>query len=312
MILPEGERLQQGQVVEPYKLVAFTPWNKYSHDDVPGFSIIMLTTTTLVQQRYQYYRAGTDGPLLVFVHGFPMNHALWEPQFLHFAGMCRVLAPDLRGLGGSSIQDPTATISMEHHADDLIALLDQLFPGEPIILAGLSLGGYIAWQFARKYPQRLQGLVLCHTRVVADTAEQAAARYTLAAETLAAGTSQKIEDVMLPRLVPPQADAAVSQAIRQMARSSTAPGLAATLRGLATRPDVTSWLPNIHHPALLISGEYDAISPPAEMGAWAKLLPHARMITLPGVGHVSPLESPAAFNSLLTESLPWLSGTLSR
>lgn len=272
----------------------------------------MLTTYTLEHQPYQVYRAGMEGPVLLFVHGFPLNHAQWENQFLHFAASHRVIAPDLRGLGGSRISDNDMVVTMEQHADDLDALLSELQINEPVVFIGLSMGGYVAWQMAKKYPQRLRSLVLCHTRVVADTAEQAAGRHQLAAETLRIQTSLKIEEVMLPRLLPASTDQSHVEAVRQMARSSSISGLAATLRGMAARPDMTNLLPSITVPTLAICGEYDAISPPAEMSAWSSKIPGARFVSLPGVGHLSPIEGPHAFNQLLTESLPWLTGTMSR
>jgi len=272
----------------------------------------MLTTYTLGSQPYQVYRAGMEGPTLLFVHGFPLNHTQWENQFLHFAASCRVIAPDLRGLGGSRITGNDAVVTMEQHADDLNALLDELHITEPIVLIGLSMGGYIAWQMVRTYPQRLRGLVLCDTRVVADTPEQAQARHQLAADTLKAGTPLPIEEVMLPRLLPASAPASAAEAIRQMARSASLPGLAAALRGMAARHDANELLSSIKVPTLVISGEFDVISPPAEMAAWASRIPHARFVTLPGIGHMTPLEAPQAFNQLLTESLPWLTGTTNR
>ena len=272
----------------------------------------MLTTYSINSQPYQVYRAGMEGPVLLFVHGFPLNHAQWENQFLHFAASCRIIAPDLRGLGGSRIMGNDTVVRMEQHADDLHLLLDELHITEPVIFVGLSMGGYIAWQMARKYPQRLRSLVLCDTRIAADTTEQAQARLQLAEETLKTGTSLKIEEVMLPRLLPAFADSSAVEAIRQMARSSSPAGLAAALRGMAARPDVTDLLPSISVPTLAICGELDVISPPAEMGAWITKIPQSRFVTLPAVGHMTPLEAPLAFNQLLTESLPWLTGTTSR
>lgn len=272
----------------------------------------MLTSFSLKNQPYQVYRAGTEGPVLLFVHGFPLNHTQWENQFLHFAASYRVIAPDLRGLGGSRITDSDAVITMEQHADDLNALLDELHISEPVVLIGLSMGGYVAWQMVRKYAHRLQGLVLCDTRIAADTPEQAQARHQLAEETLKTGTSLKIEEVMLPRLLPASAPQTAEEAIRQMARSSSVAGLAAALRGMAARIDAADLLPNIKVPTLGISGEFDVISPPSEMAAWVSRIPQARFVTLPGVGHMTPLEAPQAFNQLLTESLPWLTGTTSR
>ena len=272
----------------------------------------MLTTYSINNQPYQVYHAGMEGPVLLLVHGFPLNHAQWENQFLHYAASCRVIAPDLRGLGGSRMTGNDEVITMEQHADDLNLLLDELHITEPVIFVGLSMGGYVAWQMVKKYPQRLRGLVLCDTRVAADTPEQAKARHQLADETLETGTSLKIEEVMLPRLLPAAADPSAVEAIRQMARSSSPAGLAAVLRGMAARPDVTDLLPSIKVPTLAICGELDVISPPAEMGAWISKIPHSRFVILPAVGHMTPLEAPHAFNQLLTESLPWLTGTTSR
>lgn len=272
----------------------------------------MLTTYTIDNHPYQVYRAGMEGPVLLFVHGFPLNHAQWESQFLHFAASYRVIAPDLRGLGSGRITDNDAVITMERHADDLNLLLDELHITEPVVYIGLSMGGYVAWQMVKKYAQRLRGLVLCDTRVAADTLEQAQARHQLADETIKTGTSLKIEEVMLPRLLPATADHSLADAIRQMARSASPTGLAATLRGMAARIDANSLLPSIKIPTLAISGEHDVISPPAEMAVWAGKIPEARFVTLPGVGHMTPMEAPHEFNQLLTESLPWLTGTTSR
>ncbi|HQR08121.1 MAG TPA: alpha/beta hydrolase [Gemmatales bacterium] len=272
----------------------------------------MLTTYTIDNHPYQVYRAGMDGPVLLFVHGFPINHAQWENQFLHFAASYRVIAPDLRGLGGSKITGNDSIITMERHADDLNMLLDELHITEPVVFIGLSMGGYVAWQMVKKYPQRLRSLVFCDTRVAADTPEQAQARLQLADETIKTGTSLKIEEVMLPRLLPASADHSIVDAIRQMARSASPAGLAATLRGMAARIDAAPLLPSIKIPTLAISGEHDVISPPAEMSAWATKISNSRFVSLPGVGHMTPMEAPHEFNQLLTESLPWLTGTTSR
>jgi 3-oxoadipate enol-lactonase len=272
----------------------------------------MLTACPIDNHPYQVYRAGMEGPVLLFVHGFPLNHAQWENQFNHFAASYRVIAPDLRGLGGSRITNNDAVITMERHADDLNLLLDELHITEPVVYVGLSMGGYVAWQMVKKYAHRMRGLILCNTRIAADTPEQAQARQLLADETIKTGTSLKIEEVMLPRLLPATADHSIVDAIRQMARSASSAGLAATLRGMAARIDAAPLLPTIKVPTLAISGEHDVISPPAEMSAWAAKISNSRFVTLPGVGHMTPMEAPHEFNQLLTESLPWLTGTMSR
>lgn len=273
----------------------------------------MLTTYTLPdQQRYQVYRAGTEGPVLLFVHGFPMNHALWEKQFLHFADSYRIIAPDLRGFGGSRIHGDDLLFTMEQHADDLHHLLDVLHIDEPVIYVGLSMGGYIAWQLIRKYPQMLGSLVLCHTRVIADTEEQKQGRYQLAEQTVKDQSSKKIEEAMFSRLLPPTASPDMLSTMKQMARASSPGGLASAVRGLAERLDMSGLMPAIKVPTLAISGELDVISPPSEMAAWTSRISNSKFVVIPGVGHVSPLEDSAAFNQLLSESLPWLTGTTNR
>jgi 3-oxoadipate enol-lactonase len=263
-------------------------------------------------QDFRVHQAGDRGDVLLFVHGFPMSHAQWHPQIERFSKNYRVLAPDLRGMGGSTIDDPSAVVTMEQHADDLNALLDQLKVSEPVVLIGLSMGGYVAWQMVKRHPGRLKGLVQCHTRIIADTPAAAADRHNLAAKILKEQSSQPAEDAFLPKLLPPTAPPVLGEQVRQMARSATPAGLAANLRGLAVREDASAILPTIRVPTQVISGEHDPISPPEEMQGWATKIGGARFETLRGVGHVSPLEAPDEFNQCLAEFLSWCTGTTSR
>src|SRR5579871_1458915 len=108
------------------------------------------------------------GPTLLLVHGFPLDHTMWRRQFEQFSQSFRVVAPDLPGFGQSELA-AGRTMSMRGYADALAALVDQVAPGEPIVFCGLSMGGYIAFQFWHGYRDRLSRLVLCDTRAVADT-----------------------------------------------------------------------------------------------------------------------------------------------
>ncbi len=243
--------------------------------------------------------------MFLFVHGFPLNHDQWQSQISEFAKTHRVIAPDLRGLGTTPLRPGQTKLTTEDHADELIALLDSLQIREPIIFAGLSMGGYIAWQMVRKYPERLRALILCNTRVVNDTSEQAAARFQLAEKTLQTRSPQAILDVMLPKLLPPVVNPAIVDAVKQMAHQATPEGLYANLHALATRPNVTSMLPGIQIPSLVISSEFDTISSPAEMGQWAATMPKAKFVSLPGVGHITSMEAPQLFNQVVRENAPW-------
>src|SRR5438477_10780764 len=114
------------------------------------------------------------GTPLVLVHGYPLDHSMWQGQIEGLSDMCRVIAPDLRGFGKSSVTP--GVVTMEQMADDVAALLDELSITERIIFCGLSMGGYVAWQFAFRHRPRLAKLILCDTRAVADSLEVASGR----------------------------------------------------------------------------------------------------------------------------------------
>ena len=108
------------------------------------------------------------GPVVLLVHGFPLSHRMWESQIAALSDRSRVIAPDLRGFGESApLRNTEDVLTMEQFADDLAAMLTVLGVGEPVVFCGLSMGGYIAWQFWRKYASRVRALVLCDTRAVA-------------------------------------------------------------------------------------------------------------------------------------------------
>ena len=234
-----------------------------------------------------------------------MSHEQWQPTLAALATAYRVIAPDLRGMGKSPLLPGQTSLTLQDHLIDLLSLLDHLEIHEPIILAGLSMGGYIAWQWIKQFPARLRGLILCHTRVVADTPEQAQGRLQLAQRMLDAGSVEPVLQVMLPRLLHPQVNPQVIEQIRAMGHQATPAGLAANLNALATREDVSRLVAQVDIPTLVISGELDSISPPAEMESWASQMPKSRLIVIPGAGHVSPLETPDLFYQAILENAPW-------
>jgi len=245
---------------------------------------------------------GRGTPLLL-VHGFPLDHTMWHGQLDALADTCRVIAPDLRGFGASSVVAGTAT--MTQLADDLAALLEKLAISEPVVFCGLSMGGYVAWQFALRHPQKLAKLIVCDTRAVADSAEAAAGRIKTADKVLKEGAGV-VAEAMLPKLFAP--DTAKSQptlveATRQVILGTAPEGIAAALRGMAERPDVTAQLAQIKVPTLVICGEHDGIAPPAEMRGIAEQLPAGKFALIKQAGHMAPLEQPAAVNAAIREFL---------
>ena len=245
---------------------------------------------------------GSGTPLL-FVHGFPLDHKMWKHQIGEFSRHCRVIAPDLRGLGLSRSSEESLTL--EQHAEDLNSLLDELEVHEPVIFCGLSMGGYIGWQFLRKYPLRVAALIAVDTRSVADTPDAAQARMKMAERVLNEGPVVAV-DAMLPKLFSPvtyQSKPDLVELVRQTILRNDAKGIAASQRALAGRSDVTPWLGSIDVPTLVIVGEHDVISPPAEMHEIANAIPNAAWAKVPNAGHMSPLENPQAFNDAVAHFL---------
>jgi 3-oxoadipate enol-lactonase len=247
------------------------------------------------------------GPVLLFVHGFPLDHSMWTNQIDTLASHYRVIAPDLRGFGQSDGADGTLTMTLL--ARDLVRLLDALDIRSRIVLCGLSMGGYVALQFWKRYPTRLRGLVLCDTRAAADTPEAAANRHAMAEKVLQDG-SQVAADAMMPKLFAPnfeQSEPEILDATRNVILSTAPETIAAAQRGMAERPEMRGELANIKLPTLVICGEKDVISPPDELREMASAIPGSRFEIIPDAGHMSPLESPDAFNDVLTDWLAKLS-----
>jgi len=240
-----------------------------------------------------------QGVPLLLVHGFPLNQAMWNAQIEVFGQRARVIAPDLCGFGASGVRE--GTVTMEQFADDLAGLLDGLGVEEPVVFCGLSMGGYIGWQFFARHRERLRALVLCDTRAAADAPEAAANRRGLADRVLREGPAP-VADAMLPRLtaeVTPKIRPEVIESLRAMILSCDPRGIAAASRGMAERPDSTGMLGRIDVPTLVLVGEADAISTPEEMAGIAGAIRGARLVKIPSAGHMSPMENPAEFNAPL-------------
>ena len=251
-----------------------------------------------------YIDRGAGQPVLL-VHGFPIDHTMWNAQIDALSEHARVIAPDLRGFGQSPLGpvEPNGGISMERYADDLAELLDalQINADQPIVFVGLSMGGYIAWQFVRKYPERLRAIALLDTRAAADTEEARAGRLKMA-ENVAEWGSSRVAEMMGPKLAAPSTFKtwpAVVAALRRVVESTAPAAIAAAQRGLAARPDMTGFLPQIRMPTLVIVGAEDAISPPAEMQAIAAAIPNAEFVIIPNSGHMTTMENPEAVNVAL-------------
>jgi 3-oxoadipate enol-lactonase len=250
-----------------------------------------------------YEVAGEDGLPLVLLHGFPFNRTLWREQVESLAARYRVVTVDLRGHGETTATRDPAT--MEEMAGDVAALLDELGIAVPVVVGGLSMGGYVALAFTRLFPERVRALLLADTRPQADTGEARLAREETATRALGEGM-QTIADSMLPKLFAPSTQAErpeVVARVREMILNTTPQGAASALRGMAVRADHTKFLREINCPALIIVGSLDGITPLADAELMRREIPGSRLEVIAGAGHVSNVERPAEFNRALENFL---------
>lgn len=253
-----------------------------------------------------YEDTGGNGIPLVLIHGFPLDRTLWAAQIRHLADVARVITPDLRGFGESAPSVPGDAVTMDTYADDVRALLDALGVKSAVI-AGLSMGGYIAFAFYRKYAARVRGLILANTKAGADSPEGKKGRDDNAALAREKGVAE-IAERMLPKMFTPQTIAEQSEtanAVRAMMSRQSVEAVVAALIALRDRPDSTPTLAQISVPTLIITGADDNLIPPKESELMREALrvPDARWVSIPGAAHLSNIEQPEAFNRAVREFL---------
>lgn len=250
---------------------------------------------------------------VIFLHAFPLNRRMWtgEVQALLTDQCYRLIALDWRGFGESEItSSPVKPVlsSMEMFADDVAGLMDALGIGQAV-LCGLSMGGYAAFAFAHKYPQRLSGLILADTKPAGDSAEAQANREQVAQLAESQG-SEAVADLLLPRLLSDytrQHHPEVEVRVRQIIGTATPLGIAAASRGMAARIDSSSLLNAISCPTLVIVGAEDVLTPQESTREYSAQIPGAQFVVLPHAGHLSNLEQPQAFIQVVRQFLQMLS-----
>lgn len=244
-----------------------------------------------------------QGKPVVLLHGFPFSARMWRAQSAALKGKYRVIAPNLRGFGGTSAFDRAP--SLEQMAGDVNALLDALGIREPVVLGGLSMGGYVAFAFARSYAARLRGLILADTRAEADSAEARANRDKTIA--FAQGHSAgEVIDQMLPRLLSEhtrQHKPEVAAEARDIASAQTPAAMVPALKAMRDRPDSTPSLAKIVAPTLVIVGADDVLTPPSAAHSIAQGIRGAQLVTIPDAGHLSNMEQPESFNQAVKDFL---------
>ena len=258
----------------------------------------MIVAARGLPMAYDDVGAGTP---VVFLHGFPLDRRMWAEQLEALVGHARGIAPDLRGFGETA---PAPPYSMDQYADDVVALLDALAV-ERAVVAGLSMGGYVAFALWRRHPDRVRALVLADTRAAADTDEVRERRRLLAALARERG-SRAVADAQIEGLVGKSTRRErpeVAQILHRMLAAAPVPGIVGALEAMMARPDSTPTLATIAVPTLVVVGDEDALTPAAEARAMQGAIPGSRLAVIAGAGHVSNVERPAEFNRLLRDFL---------
>lgn len=244
-----------------------------------------------------YRDSGTSKDVVLLLHAFPLHSGMWSRLSAALEKRHRVIAPDYRGLGKSGL--PPEASTMELIAQDVRALMQHLRV-ERAAVAGLSMGGYVAFELYRQAPGLFRGLALCDTRAGADTEEGKAGREKFARTALEKGLSW-VADEMIPKLLRPQPDPAAVKEVRGLVAGGTPAGVAAAQRGMARRSDSTPTLATITCPTLVVVGEEDTLTPPAEAERMAAGVKGAKLVKIPNAGHLPCIENPDAFNRALSE-----------
>jgi len=249
-----------------------------------------------------YDDKGKGLPIL-FIHGFPLNRTLWTGQVDNISKIGRAVSIDLRGHGES--QAIPGPYSMKMLAQGCNSLLNELEITEPVILCGLSMGGYVTLEFYRQYPSRVAGLILAATRSGADSAEGRANRDKAISEARHRGVTS-IVDSMLPNMIAQDTYKRRPELIHQlraMMLSTSLEGAIGALEGMKNRLDSTPILTSIRIPTLILHGAEDQIIPITVAQDMHTAIYYSTLSILPEAGHLLNLEQPDLFNQAILDFL---------
>jgi 3-oxoadipate enol-lactonase len=252
---------------------------------------------------------GAGDDVLVLIHGFPFHSAIWRPQLDAPPSGWRVIAPDLRGFGGSGPLTGNR-LPMDLLAQDVVSLLSHLGI-QKAVFCGHSMGGYVTLAVVRRAARLVRGLVLSDTRATPDSAEARQGRLKNAKHVHGHGTAALI-DALVPRLLDDHTRAElphIEQELRAVMNAAPAPAVVAALLGMAERPDSTPQLRSINAPTQLIVGASDHITPPGDARLLARAIPGSQIEIIDEAAHMPSLEQPAAFNRVLVSFLDRLRET---
>lgn len=245
-----------------------------------------------------------DARVLVLIHAFPLGAGMWEGQLKALPQGWRLVAPDLRGFGGSSIPDAEENPTMDDYATDVLDVLRELGITSAVV-GGCSMGGYATFAVLRRAPTLARALILIDTRASADTPEGRANRRSMLALVDREGPSGVARD-MIPKLLGKTTlheRPDVEPLVRRLIKQHSSAALRGAIRRMMQRPDSSPLLGELAVPALVVVGEEDVLTPPDDSRKMADSLGKAQLVVLPNTGHLPNLEQPKPFNETLNRFL---------
>jgi 3-oxoadipate enol-lactonase len=253
------------------------------------------------------YEVLGSGPPVVLLHPFPANHELWLPAAQALTARYQVILPDLRGHGESGVGE--GPVTMQKHAADISRVMDDLEIGRAA-LAGVSIGGYVLFEFWRLYRGRAAALALCNTKAPADAPAARAARLQAAAEVLERGVEPFV-DGMIPKVIgettrrsrPDLVDAA-----RRMMLKMSPEGISLVQKGMAERADSVPTLKTINVPTLILTGEEDVLTGVADAQLMQQNISGSQMRVIPKAGHYAVWEQADEVGKCLRQFLDAVHG----
>lgn len=238
-----------------------------------------------------------EGTPLVLLHAFPFTREMWRFQYDGLTTQMRLVTPDLPGFGESPLSK--APPGVDVMAQGVLDLLDRLGL-DRVVLGGLSMGGYVTMEILRRRPDVVQGLVLADTKSSADDPSAADHRLRMAELLEQSGSARLLVHDVLPSLVGETTREEHPETVtwlREIVEDTDPLGAAWAQRAMAARPDSSETLRQVRVPTLVLVGEEDGLTPPAEAEKMAEAVPGAQLAVLDGVGHLSAAEAPDAFNT---------------
>ncbi len=246
-----------------------------------------------------------NGPAILFIHGYPLDHSIWEHPVAKLDGWMRI-APDLRGMGQSDA--PDLGYSMSTYAEDLLALLNTLGV-DRAVLCGLSMGGYVAFEMLRRARERVRGLILMDTRAEADSPEIRRARDASAAQARDGG-AEAIADGLLPRMLSVRSKGErpeLAGRVHKMMAATPVAGMLGAIGAMRDRPDSFALLRTLSDlPVMVLVGDDDELIPIDRSQAMIEALPTASLSVVAGAGHIPPMERPEITTALMSKFLATL------